>query len=207
MVTQARLVTKELGWHHRSGTGPTCVFVHGLYAHAGVFAPLRDHLERCLQISSYTFSYMPGPGIVSLSARVRQLLGSVVEPSPIVLIGHSMGGLAVRHYALSAQLDPRVRRSISLAAPFSGTTRHRLVFGQARDDLRQDARILQPLREADPRHERVPHLTLAAAEDELIAPGAFPEYGEHQLIDGVGHNGILFDRDVFRHVEASVRLC
>jgi hypothetical protein len=75
-----------------------------------------------------------------------------------------------------------------------------LVPGQAGRDLSPGANILSELRRRTSADEALPHLTLVAEEDEMILPGAFPEYGEHRLIPRTGHNGILFSEDAIEQV-------
>lgn len=191
MLTQARYLSSDLKPSANLGDGPTVVLLHGLYATAGVFTPLRRRLETDLGASTFTISYPPGPGIVELSARVRDLLSKIQSPAPIHLVGHSLGGLVLRQVARQ-RWDPRVATTISLAAPFRGSEKVWLVPGQAGRDLLPGAPLLADLTSRTPADEGIPHLTLVAADDEMILPGAFPEYGRHQVIERTGHNGILF---------------
>lgn len=198
MLVQARYLPFDLQETAQFGRGPSVVLVHGLYASAGVWRPLRDRLARELDASTYSFSYVPGPGICELSGRLRSLLRGVRQEGPVVLIGHSLGGLVVRHCLARADADPRVAQSISLAAPFLGSRRSHLVPGQAGRDITRGAAILGELRRA-PLHRRVvPHLSLVGSDDDLIVPSAFPDYGQTETFEGVGHNGMLFDERVLR---------
>lgn len=199
MLTQARYLSRDLRPAVRLGKGPTIVFLHGLYATAGVFRPMRDRLERRLDVSSYSLSYPPGPGILELSKRTRDLLGNISSTTRIHLVGHSLGGLVLRHVARATR-DPRIVQTISLAAPFLGSERNWLVPGQAGRDLARDSRILRELSLATEADQGLPHLALVAEEDRMIVPGAFPEYGDHGMIARTGHNGILFSAEAVRRV-------
>ncbi len=207
MLTQARYLGRDWATHSatRSDSG-YLVLLHGLYASAGVFRPMRRALEAGGNLGVSTFSYLPGPGIEELTQRLSKLIAEIEGPGPVVLIGHSLGGLVIRNFVRRAELDSRIVQTISLAAPFRGSGKYRLVPGQAGRDLVPDARILEPLRRRDVENLRVPHLTLVAEEDEMIEGGAFPDYGKYQQIPAVGHNGILFSSDAIEAVCSAVAL-
>jgi triacylglycerol lipase len=204
MLTQARYVSLDLLTSHHHGPSGTVVLLHGLYASAGVWRPLRAHLEQQLQVGTHTLSYAPGPGIVELAGRVAELISTLASPSPIHLVGHSMGGLVMRYFASLTSCDSRVVQTISLAAPFMGSHRSGLVPGQAGRDIDPSSPLLVRLRENSAVNQAVPHLTLVAEEDEMILPGAYPHFGTHELIPRVGHNGMLFDQSVMDRVALQI---
>lgn len=203
MLTQARYLSHDIKPSVRLGMGPTVVLLHGLYATAGVFQPMRKRLERVLSVSSYTLSYPPGPGILELAERVYRLLENIESTKPIHLVGHSLGGLVLRHVARTSS-DVRIVQTISLAAPFRGSRKNWLVPGQAGRDLAADSPLLPLLASAHPRDEDIPHLSLIAEDDRLITPVAFPAYGQRAVIPHTGHNGILFAEDAIERVVARI---
>lgn len=205
MVRQAGYLSFDLAPQLRKGSGPSVVLLHGLYASAGVFRPLRRRLEEELQASISTFSYPPGPGIVELAARLERQVSELGLERPIHLVGHSLGGLVMRYYARSEKCDARVIQTISLAAPFLGSRRNFLVPGMAGRDIAPDSRLLFELRAKSPDNDRVPHLALVAEDDEMIEKRAYPEFGRHILVPRVGHNGILFDENVISLVVDTIR--
>lgn len=205
MATQARLLPRSVKERHTLGAGPACVLVHGLYATAGVFGPLEQRLERGCGASCHSFSYAPGPGILELTERLVKLLARIEGSRPIVLVGHSLGGLVSRYYVQERPFDRRIVGTVTLAAPFRGSASHFLVPGQAGLDLRADSAILERIREPERAPPGVEHLTIAAADDELIEPDAYPSYGSARQLSDVGHNGILFDDRAIELVVAHVR--
>lgn len=200
MVRQARMLPLDLGESHWPGTGPRCVLVHGLYATAGVFRPLRQMLESELGITSSTFSYGFGPGITELRVRLEELIDRVPGKAPIHLVGHSLGGLVVSDYVQNGRLDARVVQTVTLCAPFRGTRLNRLVPGAAGADLHVDSPVLPLLRAGNARRRQMPQLTIEAGDDGRIEPRAYPEFGEHRVLPGVTHNAILFDRRAWQLV-------
>lgn len=205
MARQAGYLSFDRKPQFQAGSGPLVVLLHGLYASAGVFRPLRRRLQDELDASTLSFSYPPGPGIVELAERLERQLAEVRGAHNIHLVGHSLGGLVMRYYARSAHCDARVQQTISLAAPFLGSRRNFLVPGQAGRDLAQGSRLLAELRAKSPPNERIPHIALLAQEDEMIERGAYPEFGRHVLVPRVGHNGILFEESVMTFVVDAVR--
>jgi triacylglycerol lipase len=199
-LTQARYLPQDLRPSHHAGSGPTVIFLHGLYASAGVWRPLRNRMEAELDVTSYSISYVPGPSVEEMTDSIAALVGKIEEPRSIHLIGHSFGGLAVRNYASRATCDSRVVDTISLAAPFLGSLKTAWVPGQGGRDLLPNSEILARLRENSHENVRVPHLSVCGGEDQLIVGGAFPDYGEHLLIPRVGHNGLLFHEQTIERV-------
>lgn len=205
MARQARYLSYDLASRIHLGSGPSVVLLHGLYASAGVFRPLRQRLQRELDASLFSFSYVPGPGVVELTERIGRLISRIEAQRPIHLVGHSLGGLVIRNYARWQDSDPRIAQTISLAAPFLGSRRNWLVPGQAGRDLDPDSPLLRELCAVSPENERVLHTTIVAQDDEMILPGAYPPFGRHVLIERVGHNGILFHDETLRVVVESIR--
>jgi len=207
MFTQARYLGLDWAPTRHAAGHVHVILIHGLYASAGVFRPLRRRLHDELNVGTSSFSYLPGPGIVELTGRLTDLVRQAPEASRIVLVGHSLGGLVARFYVRQTQCDPRIIQTISLAAPFLGTHKYHLVPGQAGRDLKPGASILPPLCVDDATNRRVPHLTLVAADDHLIVSGAFPEYGQARVVAGAGHNGILYDAQAISLVVERVAAC
>lgn len=193
MFTQARYAARDLRVTHEPGSGPCVVLLHGLYATAGVFRPLRRRLHRQFDASTHSLSYLPGVSVDALEDRLASLISAVPGDAPLVLIGHSFGGLAVRSYAARPEANPRLVQTVSLATPFLGSLKNNWVPSPGCHDLEPGAARLERLMSGSAENARVPHLTICAAEDQLVVPGAFPNYGEHLLVPDTGHNGILFD--------------
>lgn len=180
------------------------VLLHGLFATAGVLRPLRERIEAETGALTASFTYAPGTRVVSLAGRIAALLAEVPGSPRIHLVGHSLGGLAVRWYVQEFPLDPRVVQTISLASPFAGSRHARLMPGSSGRDILPGSELLQRL-QARAREVNVPHLSLAAAHDLMVEPGAWLACGDRRMFPALGHNGMLYDREVIAEVVQRIR--
>jgi len=184
---------------------PVVVFMHGLFASAGVLRPMRERVERALGVRTATLSYLTGPSATELAARLGALVDALPRDAPLHLVGHSMGGVVTRYYAV--KLAPhRVRSTIALASPFGGIRGlGALPFDGARD-LAENSPILRELRLARPPRP-VPHLSIIAGSDALVsspAAHALPD-GEVHVLPDRGHNTVLFDDEAIALVIRTLR--
>ncbi len=181
------------------------VLVHGFFASAGVFRPMRRRLaDTGARVASFT--HAPGAGI----ERIARSLGRIVDRLPrdcrVHLVGHSLGGLVARWYVQELGGHSRVTQTISLGSPFGGTERARPFPFLVGADLCRTSPLLARLRARAHEHQ-VPHLSVVADADALIVPGesaVFPS-GEVVVLAGRGHNSLLFDSESITHVVERVR--
>src|SRR5277367_4675492 len=89
------------------------VLVHGFLATAGVFRPLRAHLEREAGPRVATFSHAPGLGVRRIARQLASLVERIPQGTRIHLVGHSLGGIVVRWYVQEMDGDQRVAQTIS----------------------------------------------------------------------------------------------
>lgn len=181
------------------------VLLHGLFATAGVLRPLRRALGKHRRVHTAAITYAPGPGIEELAHKLGALAKDLPSGARLHLVGHSMGGLVARYFAQEIG-DPRVLQTISLASPFAGVKRAALLgFGGARD-LDPQSELLRRIRLGSSNTPQIPHLSIIAASDVIVpAPisHALPG-GEVLVMEGRGHNALLFDAEVAGHIERRV---
>ena len=206
------------GWRGRAHVGAhsredAIVLVHGLMATAAAFSPMVAKLHGELGVDVHTFTFLPGASLDAIARRIHAAIDSLEDARRIHLVGHSLGGLAVRWYVQEHAHDPRVKQTISIASPFLG-----LDLADAFPDVLRG--VLMPLRSqlaqlvaGAPRHlRRVPHLSVLADRDQLIRPvtNAILPGAPSYLLHDTGHNGSLFHtrlhdlilREVARHIPA-----
>jgi triacylglycerol lipase len=180
------------------------VLVHGLLATAGVMRPLRDQLERTPGIHTATFTYAPPVGVQEGALALSTVLGRLPEGVRIHLVGHSLGGLIVRWYVQELPCDPRVLQTISVGTPFGGVRRARYMPGQAGRDIEVDSYVLRRLRESGPIGQSIDHLSIFGSDDKTATANAAYPAGERCVINGCGHNGLLFHPEVADIVTARI---
>jgi triacylglycerol lipase len=180
------------------------VFLHGLFATAGVLRPLRAAVTRHRGLHAATLTYSTGPGVTAIATRLDEVVRAIPAGARIHLVGHSMGGIVARHFAQEAG-DARIVQTISMASPFAGIPRAGLLgFDSARDLEPQSPllrRLLLRASEVD-----IPHLSIIAGSDAMVRSPiahALPT-GEVAIMAGRGHNALLFDEEVARLVERRV---
>lgn len=176
------------------------LFLHGIMATAGVLRPLRTALERHPRVHTGALTYLTGRGVTAIAGQLAELVGTVPARARLHLVGHSLGGVVARWFALHGG-DPRVVQTISLASPFAGVpgvARFGLPFAR---DLDRQSPLLKRITE-HPEAARIPHLSIIAAEDRFVAAPeehALPG-GEVLILEGRGHNGLLYDAEATRAV-------
>jgi pimeloyl-ACP methyl ester carboxylesterase len=181
------------------------VFLHGLFATAGVLRPLRERLERHPRVHAAALSYPPGPGVRSLVKRLGALLAELPDQVHVHLLGHSLGGVVARYYAQEVG-DPRIVQTISMASPFAGVRTARLLGGvELARDLSPNSGLLRKLRLGGHRHLRVPHLSIVAEHDRMIgAPLSHALPGGEVFLVRCGHNRLLYHPAAAKAVESRI---
>jgi triacylglycerol lipase len=193
-VKLALLMPRDVGLSVPAGAvagHDVVVFVHGTLATAGAWRPLRQRLELDSGIHTAGFTYGPASGAEGVARSLASLVAALPAGVRIHLVGHSLGGLAVRWYVQSGPRDPRVVQTIAVAAPFGGARGARLLPGPAGRDMRRGSAVLTWLA-ATAQAPALPHLSVFGTADTAVdSETSFP-VGERLIVPGAGHNGLLF---------------
>jgi pimeloyl-ACP methyl ester carboxylesterase len=179
------------------------VFVHGLFATAGVLRPLRVQIEAGAGALTSTFTYAPGPCVQTIAERLAELVRGLPGDVRIHLIGHSVGGIVSRWFVQELGGDPRVVQTISLGSPFNGTTKARFFPAPIGRDIVPGSALLARLSAG--RLNGVPHLSIAGSDDQVVPTGALFALGEGMVIDGCGHNGLVYHPTTLSTVLRKIR--
>jgi pimeloyl-ACP methyl ester carboxylesterase len=182
------------------------VLVHGFFASAGVWRPMKQILSTETGAKVASFTHAPGVGI----ERIAKSLASLVEHLPagcrVHLVGHSLGGLVARWYVQELGGHARVTQTVSLGSPFGGTARaHPFPFLVGRE-LGRSSPLLARLRARAHEHD-VPHTSVVGDGDMVVVPrdsAVFPR-GEVVVLPHCGHNTLLFHDESIAHVVERVQ--
>jgi triacylglycerol lipase len=190
----ALLMPRDLGeiMPPSAGAGDDIVvLVHGALATAGAWRPLRERLER-LGAHTAAFTYAPHYGVQAIAASLADLVKQLPPGARIHLVGHSLGGLAVRWFVQEYPVDSRIVQTVSVATPFWGARGARLLPGPAGRDMAAGSAVLERLTTAAASCP-VPHLSIFGTADTAVAPDTTFPVGDRVVIPDAAHNALLFD--------------
>ncbi|MBX3190282.1 MAG: alpha/beta fold hydrolase [Labilithrix sp.] len=187
-------------------TDDVVVFIHGFFASAGVFRPMRRHLQNGTGAKVASFTHAPGVGVERIARSLAKIVERIGPVTRVHLVGHSLGGLVARWYVQELGGHARVAQTISLGSPFGGTELARPFRFLVGADLHRTSPLLARLRARAHEHD-VPHTSLVGEADSMVVPGesaVFPR-GDVVVLPGRGHNSLLFDAESITHVVERVR--
>lgn len=188
-----------------TGERDVVILVHGLFATAGVLRPLRRDIESLTGAVTTSFTHPPGPGISSIARAVARAVSAISGDARLHLIGHSIGGVAVRYYVQELGVDARVVQTISIGSPFAGARPARLFPAPVGRDIAPGSALLRRLAVGAKQQLRVPHVSIAGLEDHVVPSGAHLPAGDSLSVAGCGHNSLLYHPRVVTEVVRRIR--
>lgn len=185
------------------------LLLHGVLCNAGVWAHMAPRLAAAGIGPIYALSY--GPPLASIElfaeqthARIERIC-RVTGAAQVVVVTHSMGGLVALAY-IRRYGGARIRRLVTIGAPFAGSVLARGFFGTSLAQLRPGNAWLRAL---DPRAPRdgPPVVSIWSWHDSMVAPqkSAVLPGARNEALVGIGHNALLRDPSVRALVEREYR--
>lgn len=134
-----------------------------------------------------------------------EALRAATGAARVVLVGHSMGGLAARAY-LRKHGDAQVAHVVTLASPHHGTVLGRLGGSRNARQMAHGSRFLHQLASTD-RGRCAKFTCVATRDDNLLVPRSSPLLPGAKTIelDGVGHLALIEDPRAWRIIADAVR--
>ncbi len=186
------------------GDRPVAVlFVHGYFCNRAVWHPaLRAAVARGYRCEAVT---LPNP-FASIDAQVDAVRRALADVSdgwrPVVIVGHSMGGLVARA-TIRAGVAVRVPHVVTLGAPHRGTWTARFGRAPALAQMALDNAWLATLSDDEDRGRGLPRARLTSiwsVHDDIVYPQSTSilDGAENVAIGGRGHVALLYDPDVRR---------
>jgi pimeloyl-ACP methyl ester carboxylesterase len=176
---------------------PAVLLVHGYVCNRALWQPLLKSgaLDGC---NVATVNLEPVFGSIDAYAEVidravRQLQ-QASNAAQVMLVCHSMGGLAARAY-LRRHGDAAVARVITLASPHAGTVLGGLGLGRNARQMARNSAWLHELAAAESDALRRKFVCVAALDDAMVVPraSALLPGAVHEVVDDVGHLALLDD--------------
>jgi triacylglycerol esterase/lipase EstA (alpha/beta hydrolase family) len=181
----------------QTGMSLPVVLAHGYFSNRGYFGPLVRALEERGVSPVFTPDF---PSLFvgiedyvdELHAAIEKLAAATGQPR-IVLVCHSMGGLAAREY-MRRHGAARIAKLVTIASPHHGTVMASLGLGENSRQMRRGSAFLEMLARHESRDPPgMPATSIYSVHDNLVAPqdtSRLP-WAKNIAIDGMGHVGIL----------------
>ena len=189
--------------------GPRPIILsHGYAMNRANFLPLARRLVRAGYGPVYGFEYWTLGKIPSAATRLGEYIDEVCQATgaeQVDLVGHSMGGLVSRYYAV-CQAPGRVRNLVTLGSPHRGTVVSAVGFGRLAVELAPGSPVLERL-DAHGIPEGLRVLAIWSRSDALVpGPKTASLPGAHEVVYGdLGHLSLLASRRVARDIIEHLR--
>jgi pimeloyl-ACP methyl ester carboxylesterase len=187
---------------------PALLLIPGFMCNRAAWKPLLDSgLLREFNVATVNLEPIFGDidGYAEVVHRAVERLRAESGAARVILVGHSMGGLAARVY-LRRHGDAHVARVVTLASPHHGTVFGRLAASRNARQMARGSRFVAHLNRDD--HGRWRRFTtVATRDDNLVVPRSSPLLpGARQVVlDGVGHLALIEDRRAWQVIVDEAR--
>jgi triacylglycerol lipase len=173
------------------------LLVHGYVCNRGFMLPLRRYLAEH-GVNAYSHNLEPVyAGIDSyadgLARRIEEICAAT-GADQLVILAHSMGGLAARAY-LRRHGARRVAKLITLGTPHQGTVTARIAAGQNGRQMVPGNAWLKQLNEETP---GVPVVSVFSHQDNVVVPQESAALAGAKIVSlsGIGHVSMPFSRQI-----------
>lgn len=187
-----------------SAIGVPVLLLHGYLCNRAVWRPFARFLaERGHPVDAITME----PAFGSIDAYVAPIARAVTAlqartgATRIAIIGHSMGGLALRAY-FGQHGTSAVTAAITLGTPHAGTRLAKLGVGANARQMRCSSEWLRRLASAEDSDVRSRMTVVLTHHDNIAVPQDSQRLDGAECIElaGIGHLALLFDRNVMHLV-------
>jgi pimeloyl-ACP methyl ester carboxylesterase len=189
------------------------VLVHGYFSNRGYFGPLVRALERRGVAPILTPNFSSAFATIEqfvdqLAAYIDEVVRATGEPQ-VILVCHSMGGLAARAY-LCAHGTARVKKLVTIASPHNGTVHARFGAGPNAKQMMLASDFLKELcRKEGERGPDCGATSIYSPHDNLVAPQDTSRlaWSRNIAVPGRGHVDILASERLVAIVAKELREC
>ncbi|HYF58921.1 MAG TPA: alpha/beta fold hydrolase [Burkholderiaceae bacterium] len=174
------------------------LLVHGYFCNRALWHPMAARLAAAGHAVDAVDLEPPFASIDDYAPRIAAAVDALrarTGAPRVALVGHSMGGLAVRAY-LRAFGDDAVACAVTLGTPHRGTVH--ATFGRGRNvrQMRRDSAWLRELAAAEPPGRLARFTVVLSWQDNIVAPQAVQTLpgARTVILHGLGHVSLVYDR-------------
>lgn len=174
--------------------GALVVFVHGIFASAGVWRPMAQHMAVTgVAPRQLHFNFAPLGSVAHHAERLAREVERVHPHGPVKIVAHSLGGLISRYYAQI--LGGRMDALVAMGTPHLGTAAARGWPIELARDLSPNSALLKRLEATRDRLDHSTVMSIVAGLDVLV-PAESARLPGSLVVDipWVGHHGVIYDR-------------
>ncbi|MCB2194167.1 MAG: alpha/beta fold hydrolase [Deltaproteobacteria bacterium] len=188
---------------------PPLILIHGLYHNPSAWLLFRARLRRAglkrIHVASYDSRRFSFQEIAEQVAGRLGEIGTMEGNKPVLLVGHSLGGLLAKAYAARKEglPGPAVKGIITLGTPFKGSKMTVFGLGRLARDISHNSGLIKELE----RMEVSAHTACAALYspvDNIVLPhdslAAAPENWIREKTAPISHVAYLYDKSTFNRV-------
>jgi pimeloyl-ACP methyl ester carboxylesterase len=169
------------------------VLVHGFGHNAGAWSDLAARLVAAGFVDLSTVTYGIDDDVPKIAARIAEQVDAIAASRAVDrvhLVGHSLGGVAIRFWYDMLGGDEQADAVVTLGAPLRGVIWSRLPFVRASArDLAAGSHVSTALK-----HRRRPHdhWTTVGGRFDVVVPPARAHLDDAEIVDvPTGHAGLL----------------
>jgi pimeloyl-ACP methyl ester carboxylesterase len=180
--------------------GPPVLLIHGFFCNSAVWWAMKRYLTRRGLTRVFTINMEPIFGIININrladqvaARIEQIC-QITGARKVILVGHSMGGLATRAYLHRNMNRDRVAKIITLGTPHRGTRHVQLFRRVGLRQMRPQNRWLTKLNQTEIPSLPVPIISIYSYHDNFITPQDSSQltHAKNLPLAGIGHLEMVF---------------
>lgn len=180
------------------------VLVHGLVCNRGLWNPWMREL-RARQVPFIAVNLEPVFGSIDHYPRIIEAAVARLEAAtalPVVLVGHSMGGLAIRAWLARFGGDARMHRAITIGSPHQGTWLAKFSPAINARQMRLHSPWLSQLAEQETANRRARFTCFFGHCDNIVIPAACATLPDAQNVHvpATAHVHMAFRAQVFEEV-------
>ena len=154
--------------------GTPILLVHGFLCNGGFWWFLMRRLQKQGIRNLHTINLSPVFGSINLFAKqVESRVDAILEQSgaeQVILLGHSMGGLASRAYVQHCGGADKVAKIITLGTPHHGTRHAKMLHGDNVQQMSRTDAWLATLNQDEDKPFPVPITSIYSYHDNIVAP-------------------------------------